>query len=52
MSGEPIIQDKIEKVYNPNDPDFGDVYVAPGKMSREGDIEFGFSRDLFVPGFI
>lgn len=26
--------------------------MKPGKMSREGDVKFGFSRDLEVPGFI
>ena len=28
------------------------MFVEPGKMSREGDIKFGFSRGLEVPGFI
>ena len=28
------------------------MFVQPGKMSREGDIKFSFSRELEVPSFI
>ena len=29
-----------------------EVFVEPAKMTREGDLEFGFSEELHVPGFI
>ena len=41
-----------KKNYDPEDPEFGDVFVKPGKMSREGDVKFDFSRPLEVPSFI
>ena len=28
------------------------MFVVPGKMSREGDIKFAFSRKLIVPSFV
>jgi len=41
-----------DKKYDSDDPNFGEVFVKPGKMSREGDVKFSFSRPLEVPGFI
>lgn len=46
-----VIEEQEKKV-DPADPEFGDVFVKPGKMSREGDVKFDFSRPLHVPGFI